>query len=192
MSTAEKKIRMTFEEYLLHENDSDLRNEYYKGEVYAMSGGTDAHSLIGTNFTGELRSALLDKDCFVFGSDLKVRVDVADAVVYPDGMVICGEREYHEGRTDIVKNPQVVIEVLSKGTGGWDRGGKFRNYQSLSSLKEYVLVEQEVAQVDVFRLNSEGFWVLEGYEGLGSQIEIRSLGVQISVERIYHGVTFPK
>ncbi len=159
MSTAEKKVRMSFEEYLLHEENSEFKSEFYGGEVNAMSGGTDAHSLIGTNISGELRSALWEKDCFAFGSDLKVRIDTADAVVYPDVMVICGDREYHHDRKDIVKNPQVVFEVLSKGTEGWDRGGKFRHYQSLPSLKEYILVDQNIAQVDVFRLNAEGFWV---------------------------------
>lgn len=190
MSTSEKKLRYTFEEYLKLGEDAEFKSEFYQGEIFAMSGGTGDHSLIGTNVTRELGNALMGKECLVYGSDLKIRIDAADAGVYPDGMVICGSREYYKDRLDVVMNPTAVIEVLSDGTAAWDRGGKFRQYRLIPSLKEYLVVEQKEAQIDVFRKNDQGLWVLESYRGLGEDVEFQSLGVSIPSKGIYHGVEF--
>ena len=190
MSTAEKKLRYTFQEYLDLEEKADLRSEYYQGEIFAISGGTDRHSLIGTNMTREMGNGLMDSECFVFGSDLKIRIEAADAGVYPDGMVICGPRDYYEDRTDIVTNPIAVVEVLSDSTAAWDRGGKFKQYRLLPTLQEYILIEQKSPQIEIFTKNKDGFWVFREYEGLDSVIEIESLKISLSTRRVYHGIIF--
>lgn len=92
-----------------------------------MSGGTRNHSVMGANISRVLGNALLDKDCTVFNSQLKVKIQGVDAGFYPDGMVICGQEEYFGGRNDIVTNPRVIVEVLSDSTAAWDRGGNFGN-----------------------------------------------------------------
>lgn len=192
MSTAEKKLRYTFAEYLAMEEQADYKSEYYQGEIFAMSGGTGNHSLIGVNVNAELRSALLDKDCSVFGSDFKIRIEASDTGVYPDGTVFCGPIDYVEDRKDIATNPIVVIEVLSNSTAAYDRSGKFSHYRRIPSLKEYVLIEQDRAQVDVFRRNENGLWLgFEGFEGLDKSVEFKSLGISIPSKMIYHRVQFP-
>jgi Uma2 family endonuclease len=196
MDTVEKKILHTYEEYLQLEIDSDFKSEFYDGEIYSMSGGTRNHNLIATNVAGEIRNALRGKSCSVFTSDLKLRIEAANANVYPDGMVICGTEEYYMGRADIVMNPILVIEVLSDSTGNWDRGGnrdnhRGRQYELLPELQEYVLIEQNEAQVDVFRRNAEGFWVLERYAG-EEMVVFKSLDAQVSMKEIYHRVEFGK
>ena len=191
MSSGEKKTTVSLQEYFALEEKADSKSEFYNGEIFAMSGGTLNHALIATNFNGELRNSLAGKNCLVIGSDLLIRIEKADSNVYPDGMVICEEPEYFEDRKDIVKNPLVVIEVLSDSTAAWDRGGKFRKYQQLTSLKEYIIVEQETPQVDVFRINPDGFWVLEGYEGTEAVVQIKSLAVNIPLKGIYQNVSFP-
>jgi len=65
---------------------------------------------------------------------------------------------------------------------------EFRQYQQIPTLKEYILIEQKTSQVDVFRINGEGFWVLEGYEGLEASIKLSSLGITLPMRGIYHGV----
>jgi len=190
MSTSEKKLRYTFDEYLELGKEAEFKSEFYQGEIFAMSAGTGDHSLIGTNVSRELGNALMGGECLVYGSDLKIRIDAADAGVYPDGMVICGPREYYKDRKDVIINPIVVIEVLSEGTAAWDRGGKFRQYRLLPSLQEYIVIEQKEAQIDIFRKNAKGLWVLESYRGLAEKVEFQSLGVGITSSGIYHGVNF--
>ena len=157
-----------------------------------MSGGTRNHSVIGANISGELRSALLDRNCTVCNSELMFRIEAADAAVYPDGMVICGPESYYHDRKDVVTNPMVVVEVLSDSTASWDRGGKFRQYELLPSLQEYVLIEQNEPQVDVFRRNEHGLWELERYGGLDELIIFKTLKVEVAMASIYHRVEFPE
>ena len=192
MSTAEKKLRYSFEEYLVIEDQNDFKSEYYQGEIFAMSGGTDERSRISSNISREIGVALLEKECSVYDSNLKVRIEAADAGVYPDCQVICGPSEYYQGRKDVVLNPIVVVEVLSESTAAYDRGGKFSHYKKIPALMEYVLVEQKEPIVDVFRRNEEGLWVQFGrYEGLDSMVELTSIQVSIPANMIYHRVIFP-
>jgi Uma2 family endonuclease len=190
MSVSEKKTHYTFEEYLAQEDQAEFKSEFYQGEIFAMSGGTKNHSLIGLNINAELRNALRGSDCFAGSNDLKIRIEAASASVFPDGLVVCGKEEYHANRKDIITNPTVVIEVLSESTTAWNYSGKFRQYQMLPSLQEYVLVEQKEPQVDIFRRNEEGLWVLEGYKGLEAWVEFKSLSVKIAMREIYHRVEF--
>jgi Uma2 family endonuclease len=190
MSVSEKKAKYSVEEYLVLELSAATKTEYYDGELYAMSGGTRNHSLIATNLNGELRSALLGKGCFVFGSDLKVRIETTNSFVYPDGMVICGQEEYFFGKSDTILNPTLLFEVLSESTAAWDRGGKFRLYDEISSLKEYIVLEQHTPQIDMYHRNDQGFWVLKRYDGLDAEVEFKSLGVSIPTNLIFYGVEF--
>ena len=192
MSSPEEQGQYSVLEYLTLEEKADYKSEYYNGEIFAMSGKTRDHCVIGVNIAGELGGALMGKDCSVFGSDLKVRIEAADSNVYPDGMVICGPEEYYADRKDLVTNPIVIIEVLSDSTAAWDRGGKFRKYETLPSLREYILVEQNAPQVDVFRRQGMGSWTLERYDGLEEMVELRSLEVSIAARGIYHRVEFPE
>ena len=190
MSIPQPKHRISFLAYLKAEENADFKSEFYDGEIYAMSGGTRSHSLIATNLCREAGNQLKGKDCWVFNSDLKVRIEAADAAAYPDGMVICGETAYWEDRQDVVTNPVLVFEVLSKGTALWDRSGKFRRYEKLATLKEYVLVEQNEPQIDVYFRTQNGNWTLERFEGLAAWVELNSLSIRIPMAEIYSGVKF--
>ena len=109
-------------------------------------------------------------------------------MVYPDLMVVCGGAEFVFQRKDIICNPKVVIEVISPETASFDRGEKFESYKLLKSLREYVLVEQDSANVDVFHLNEDGQWVNESYSGLEAEVMLRSLGIGISMKDVYRDV----
>ncbi len=190
MEAALKKTHYTAAEYLELEQDANYRSEYYEGEIFAMSGGTSKHDLIGCNLIYSLMGSLRDKPCFVHSSNLKVRIERADAFVYPDTIVVCGPREYHENRKDIIKNPKVVFEVLSPSTSSFDRGGKFMRYAKLPSLEEYVLVEQEFPRVEVFKRKENGKWLLTPYDEIDGRVKLESLDIEIPMAEIYRKVEF--
>ncbi len=190
MGTAQKKPFYEYEEYLSLEDESDIRSEYYDGEIYSMAGGTEEHSRIISNVIREVGNAIFDKDYSVFEGNLKVRIEEANSIVYPDAMVVCNPITYDKDRKDFICNPGIVVEVLSEGTAGYDRGGKFRKYQQLNSLKEYVLIEPKEAQVDVFRRNEQGLWILYSFQGLDSVLVLESLDIQVEMSRLYHRVQF--
>ena len=173
------------------EEIAEYKSEYYGGEIYAMSGGTPEHSMITSNINRELGNALKGSNCFVFDSNLQVRIEAADQSVYPDVMVICGPRQAYQDRRHVVTNPTLVVEVLSESTAGYDRGLKFQSYGKLPSLQEYVLVEQVHPMVEIFRQNEQGLWVLHRYQGLHAEAIFQSVGATIPLKEIYYGIDFP-
>ena len=192
MHSAPKAPLLTYEEYLTQEDQNDFRSEFYDGEVFAMAGGTEEHSRIISNVIREVGNGILDQDCSVFEANLKIRIEEANSTVYPDAMVVCDPIDYDQERRDVIRNPSIVFEVLSKGTAAYDRGGKFHKYQRLSSLQEYILIEQKEARIDVFHRNAKGIWTFNTYAGLESQVRLESLGLELSMKMIYHRVQFPK
>ena len=174
------------DEYLRLEEQAERKSEYYNGELFAMSGGSFNHSVICVNWLWKLRDALTNTPCVVFDSNMKVEISRRSTFLYPDVMAVCGKPEFVEGCTDILKNPIMIIEVLSPGTEGFDRIKKFAYYQTLPSLREYVLAAQDEARVETYQKQTEQSWIYTVAEGLDAVISLRSLGVECSLREIYH------
>ena len=187
---ASEKRYYSKEEYFALENSSEDKFEFEHGEVFAMSGGSLPHNLIGGNVITTLNNKLADKNCMVLGSDMKTAIDLAESYVYPDAQVICGKVEYVEGRNDIVKNPVLVVEVLSESTERYDRGKKFKKYQTLSSFREYVLISQTEPLVETFVRQDENHWLYTFTEGMESVLHLPSMGIAIPLSDIYRKVEF--
>lgn len=175
------------EDYLEAEKSSLVKHEYHGGEVYAMAGVSDEHVTIGINITSLLRGHLRGSDCRVYGFDMKVQIDAVNHYYYPDVMVSCDQRD-REFRY-FKKYPVVIMEILSEGTEAKDRGKKFEHYRHLETLQEYVLVSQEQQQVEVFRKNEAGLWVLHPF-GEGDEVELTSLNVRVAIASLYEDVEF--
>lgn len=142
MSSATKP-HFTPQEYLTLERKSPTRNEYFRGEIFAMAGASREHSLIGANITREVGNQILDRPCESYSNDMRVRVDATGLYTYPDVVVVCGEPEFQDREVDTLLNPTVIFEVLSESTEAYDRGVKFGHYRKIPSLREYVMVSQD-------------------------------------------------
>lgn len=191
MSLPQRKANINWKEFLEVEEKEDMRHEFFQGEIYAMSGGTADHSRIAMNIASTLGNELQDKECSIFGSDLLVRIEKADALYYPDVSVVCGEEQYGDEKKRTLLNPKLIVEVLSESTAKRDRSDKFEVYRQLESLQEYVLVDQKYPLVEVRRLNEHGFWAVETYSKLDQAAQLASLDLALPLARIYHRVQFP-
>ncbi|MDX1521377.1 MAG: Uma2 family endonuclease [Anaerolineae bacterium] len=178
------------EEYLALEAEAEYRSEYYQGEIFAMTGGSANHNRIAKNFLIELEVAFGEKPCEAFINDMRLLVKPKGLYTYPDVMVICGNIEFVEGRDDTVTNPVVIIEVLSKSTEGYDRGVKFELYRALTSLQDYILIDQAKIHVEHFHKLDDGRWVLQEFNSLENSLPIKTIEVSIPLKRIYHKVTW--
>jgi Uma2 family endonuclease len=187
---AQQEHLYTFEEYLVREERAEYKSEYRQGKIVAMAGASLAHNRIVGNLHVALYNALQTKPCAVFMNDLRLWIAKVGRAVYPDIMVICGEPELVEGRTDTVTNPTVIIEVLSKSTAEEDRSDKFQAYWTLPTFEEYVLVDQYRAQVEYFRRVRDRQWELLVFTKLDDILRLKSIGVEISLEQIYRNVRF--
>ena len=185
-----EKETYTVAEYLALEEQAKYRSEYRDGKIVSLAGGSYRHSRICSNVITSLSILLSEGKCEVLNSDLKLELSKNQNYVYPDAMVICDKPEFVENRTDIIKNPTLIVEVLSDSTEQFDRGKKFFKYRQLASLKEYVLVNQYEYLVEVFTKESEGKWILQTYEGVEAVANLYSIDKQVSVAEFYAKVDF--
>ncbi len=176
------------EEYFEMEKNAGNKNEYFNGEIFAMTGASFNHNLIAVNITSALHGALREFPCYVLASDMKIQVEKAEHYVYPDVSIICDAIEFSRERDDVITNPIVLFEVLSDSTKDYDRGSKFMAYRSITSLKDYILVDQYSRHVEHFQKNDAGQWVLDEYNSQSDAFIIKSVGVELSLKTIYDRV----
>jgi Uma2 family endonuclease len=169
-------------EYLEFEENSSTKHEYFEGEVFAMSGGSMNHQLLTGNAFGEIRNHLKGTPCLTFSSDMKVRADDGDKYFYPDVVVTCEK----ENKTQhFINSPRLIIEVLSKSTRKFDKDLKRQIYQTIPTLEEYVLIEQDHVEIQVCRKNQN--WQSTFYF-LGDDITFESIDLTLPVLEIYQRV----
>lgn len=180
--------KISIEAYLEMENAALEKHEYYKGEVFAMSGAKVPHNRITSNLMGELKNKLKRKKCQPFGSDMRIHIPSNTLFTYPDLSIICGEVLTRNNDEFNALNPTVIIEVLSKWTKNYDRGEKFKLYRDIKTLKEYILVDSESLHIEVFRLNENNHWELEEYNNADGDLQIKSINENILITEIYDGV----
>jgi Uma2 family endonuclease len=188
MLTPKEKHLYTPEEYLILEEKAQYKSEYHQGEIVAMAGASLEHNRIAGNVYAALHNALRATPCDVFMSDLRVLIASENRYTYPDVMVICGEPQFAEGRTDTITNPKFIVEVLSESTVGRDRGDKFYAYWRLDTFEEYVLIDQYRVRVEYFRRVDETLWELRVYTKIEQSLNLPSLRVEIPLSEIYRGV----
>jgi Uma2 family endonuclease len=181
----EMRESMSFEEYMELEERSPIKHEYLAGQVFAMSGATKRHNRIAGRLYGACANHLKGGPCEPFISDVKVRLEIGSDIYayYPDVMVVCDPRETEDR---YVGNPKVIVEVLSESTARTDRHEKRLHYGLIRALEEYVIVAQEIVQVTIFRRRESWQPIVLG--SLDATLELRSIGLAVSLAQIYDGV----
>ncbi|HYD50114.1 MAG TPA: Uma2 family endonuclease [Terriglobales bacterium] len=169
------------------EEASVIRREFCAGEIFAMTGGSVSHNHVCANVLARLRTALADGPCSAFGSDMRLQTP-AGLLTYPDAMVICGRIQLVPGRADEVTNPVLLVEVLSQATRRYERSEKFDFYRAIPSLREYVLIEPEVAAVEVRRRTVDSNWTTQGYSTMDDIVPIECLPLELPMTEIYRKV----
>ncbi len=172
--------KISEEEYLQGELVAEFKHEFIDGEVFAMAGASESHNLLSINMLSELRNKLRGTPCRTFIADMKVKV--ANDFFYPDVMVVCqnsDDSDYYK------QSPVIIVEVLSPSTRKFDKTAKRLKYQNIPTLEEYVLIDQTIAEIEVFRKKEH--WQ-SFYYYLGDAITFESLGVTVLVEDIYYQV----
>ncbi|MBU7586486.1 MAG: Uma2 family endonuclease [Nostoc sp. TH1S01] len=176
------------EEYLQMEEKSSIKHEYIDGYIYAMAGASDPHVTIAGNLFALVRNHVRGSGCRVYIADMKARIESLNRYYYPDVMVTCDSRDQ---ATPVYKRfPCLIVEVLSDSTEAFDRGDKFADYQTIESLKEYVLINTKRQRVECFRLNDDGFWVLQTYTSEEKPFRLNSINFEATITELYEDVVF--
>jgi len=178
MSPPQPQPPFTADDYLEWEATQDTRSEFIDGQVFAMNESTLGHNMATGALASTLRHHLKDTPCRAFVSDVRVQVQASNSYFYPDVVVGCLPAELADPKTLALTQPTLIVEVLSPSTTAFDRGGKFAHYRLLDSLQEYMLIDPETAQVDVFRRNAANRWELYPSVGPDATVELVSVDWQ--------------
>jgi Uma2 family endonuclease len=181
-------VRYTPEEYLTIEREAVYKSEFFNGEIFAMSGASRKHNLITGSVYSSIYMQLRKRECEVYANDMRVKVSPTGLYTYPDIAVVCGPPLFDDTFSDTLINPNVICEVLSDSTEAYDRGSKFRNYRTLPSLSDYILIHQYTRQVEHYTRQPDNSWRFLEYFKPGDGFEIRSIGCELKLEDIYEKV----
>ncbi len=180
----------TQEEYLAFERESTERHEFYRGEIFNMSGASYEHNVIEDNIRVDLGSFLKGKNCRSLGSNLRVHVKENTLYTYPDVLIVCGEPEFLDNTFDTLLNPSVLFEILSLSTANYDKGVKFELYRDIQSLQEYVLVNSNKTHVELYQRNNDNSWTLTEYKNATDVFELKTINKPMQLSEIYEGISF--
>ena len=181
-------------EYLRLEEHSTDKHEYHNGKIIKMGNTKFYHNLVATNTIRAIgkKTDLLPKRFLVVGDGQKIYIEPEKKVVYPDGLAIFEQPQFHGKSQVLVINPLVVIEVLSPRTEKYDESGKFDSYCLLPSFKEYILIDPRKFSIKIRYKNEDGAWITHKQTEATGSIDLRSLGVTVALADIYAHVVFPK
>ncbi|MEH1942921.1 MAG: Uma2 family endonuclease [Nostoc sp.] len=185
-----KQRYYTPEEYLELEEAADYKSEYIDGQIIPMAGGTINHNRISLNLSAALNFAFRQQDYEVFMSDVRLWIPQKRTYTYPDVMILAGEAEFFNNRKDIILNPQIIVEVLSKSTKGYDRENKFQAYRTISTFQEYLLIDQTQIHIDQFSKTGKKQWTLREYDEEDEAIALVTVPFEISLQDLYNKVKF--
>jgi Uma2 family endonuclease len=184
--------KLTIEEYIELDKNSEERYEYFAGEIFAMAGGSPEHNRVSLNVAASLLQKLRGSPCEAFNSEMRIKVPAALPYRYPDASVVCGEPVFEELQgVKLLVNPLLIIEALSPSTEGYDLGKKFTEYKSIASFQEYLAISQTHPHVIRYFRQANGFWVRHDIEGIESEVLLESLNVSLPCSEIYERVNFP-
>lgn len=180
----------TVETYLAYEQESGIKHEYIDGEIFAMAGGLDKHSLIKTNCVIELGLQLRGKSCRLYDSDMKVEISDIK-YVYPDFTVACGEAKFDDEAHTMLVNPTLVAEVTSPSTESYDVLTKANFYRNLPSVQAYLIIDQEKVHAQLFTRQGKG-WFFQEFSSHDEKILLDVIACTLPVSEVYRDINFPE
>jgi Uma2 family endonuclease len=181
-----ERSQLSAVEFLAWEREQAARHEFFRGEVFAMAGGSPRHNALSSRLNAALRVAFGDRGCEVFSSDQRIGFGAGERYVYPDVTVVCGRIALEPGSTDVITNPILLVEVLSGSTEQYDRGLKWEGYQRVESLTDYVLVSQTEPRIEHYRRETGELWIYRAL-GPGQRLVVGGT-VELDLDAIFAGV----
>ncbi len=185
LMSAQPKHTLSVAEYLAFERGQQDKHEYIDGDIYLQAGASVAHNLICANIIAGLRPQLRGSSCRIYPSDMRIKISQRHHYVYADVTIICGTTMLDASDPETVRNPKVIIEILSPSTENYDRGRKFQAYRRIPDLEEYLLVAQESIRVEHFVRQTTTIWMMTEYTDLSATIALPSIQAALPIRTIY-------
>jgi len=176
------------QQYLAIERDAKEKHEYLNGEIFALAGASERHNLITGNLFASIHAQTKGTPCKVYSSDMRIKVSGTGLYTYPDVVALCGEAHFDDEQRDTLLNPNLIIEVISKSTEGYDRGEKFAHYRRIESLAEYLLISQDQYRIEQYVRQPDNQWLMSEVANLEESIELPSIKCKLLLSDVYDRV----
>ena len=177
----------TEQEYWQIDDDSNLKHEFWRGQIYAMAGASTDHNRISLSIGSSLKVQLRGRPCEPFAGDQRLKIASAEIQIFPDVMVVCPPLKYDANQSDTLLDAVVLVEVLSRSTRFNDCNAKFTAYKQLASLRHYLLVEQTPFDVVHHFLDGKT-WRSETLTDTADIVQLNAIDCQLSLDEIYEDV----
>jgi Uma2 family endonuclease len=174
------------QEYLSIERATENRNEYYYGQISAMSAASYDHNRIVSNVIIAIGNFMKGKNCSVLPSHMRVSTPSHDSYMYPDASIVCGKPQLEDEQFDTLLNPSVIFEVLSPSTRNVDKGRKFFFYQQIPSLKEYIMIDSVKRFIQIARKQDDNSWKFETLDESHASLFIQTINFELPLSEIYY------
>ena len=187
MGQAELKKHYSVEEYFELEENSEVRHEYYNGEIFAMAGTTLNHNRLVRKI-GSILDRQVKKGCEVFAENIKLEAIRDTYYPYPDVMLTCEPNDLKEKL--FIRRPSLIVEVLSESTAKYDRDFKLRQYKAIRSVQYYMLVSQYEIRVELYSRLNDFQWQYEEFTASEQSISLDKIDINLSISDIYENISF--
>ena len=185
--------KVTEAEYLAFERAHEFRHEYINGHVLEKPGSSFIHGTIAVNIAAALNNQrdAHDLPFYAFLIGMRVSIPSVTAYLYPDISAVWGETQVDDEFQDNLFNPTLIMEILSPTTAAYDRGIKFQQYREITSLQEYLLIDQDAPFVEYYQRQDNGkTWLFVSVESLDDTLELPSIRCTLSLADVYEDVDF--
>ena len=182
--------QLTEQEYLEIERSLATKNEYFRGEMFAMTGASRKHNLISGNIFRRIHEQFDGRRCEVYTNDMRIKINSSGLYTYPDIVATCEDPKFEDAEVDTLINPQVIFEVLSPSTEKYDRSIKFSHYKRLKSLRAYIIVSQNQPFVERYLPQPDGQWLQWVSQELVDELVIDCIDCKLKLSDIYDRIEF--
>jgi Uma2 family endonuclease len=182
-----EKKRYTVEEYFALEETSEIRHEYFDGEIFAMAGTTLNHNRIAQNLGFSLRKSK-KSHCDIFLENVKLEAIKDFYYPYPDVMLTCNSFDLKQKNK--IAYPSLIVQVLSTSTEKYDKTVKLKKYKAIASVQYYMLVSQYEMSVELYSRVNDSLWNYEEFTEQNTRITLEKLDTTISLSEIYENIIF--
>ena len=177
--------RMNVEQFLRWEDGTDTRYELVDGFPLAMAPPARAHGILCARLAGAIDASLRGRRPCTAQTEAGIAwPDRDDSFYVADVAVSC--RPYERGE-QLVREPILIVEILSPSTERHDRLTKVPVYRGIESVEEILLIDSESEYAEVLRREGSQ-WITILVRGPDAVLRLASVDLAVGMADLYDGI----
>jgi Uma2 family endonuclease len=180
--------RMTLDEFLSWDDGTDTRWELVDGVPLAMAPPARAHGMLCARLAAGIEAGLRSRrPCSTQTEAGIAQSGREDSFYVADLAVTC--RLYEPGE-QLVKDPILIVEILSPSTERHDRRVKLPVYRQIETVQEILLIDADSHYAELHRRENNR-WLIELVRGADAILSLASVGLRVTMGELYEGIAVP-